>query len=168
YIKGICPAIAIEQKVSFRTPRSTVGSMTEVYDYIRLLFARIGKTYSPKSGELVTKDEISDVVDFIKSRDKGSKIQVLVPLNISSNREVLKEMEILLQKGFSRIYVKKGDRKGKVHKIEDVIEQGKWKEAGSPYVVIDRLVVKDFEEDELHRMADSIQTAFYENDNRCL
>jgi len=168
YIKGICPAIAIEQKVSFRTPRSTVGSMTEVYDYIRLLFARIGKTYSPKSGELVTKDEISDVVDFIKSRDKGSKIQVLVPLNISSNREVLKEMEILLQKGFSRIYVKKGDRKGKVHKIEDVIEQGKWKEAGLPYVVIDRLVVKDFEEDELHRMADSIQTAFYENDNRCL
>lgn len=167
YIKGICPAIAIEQKVSFRTPRSTVGSMTEVYDYMRLLFARIGKTYSPKSGELVTKDEISDVVDFIKSRDKGCKIQVLVPLDIDSNREVLKEMEILLQKGFNRIYVKNGDQKGKVHKIEDVIESGKWKETGVPYVVIDRLVVKDFEEDELHRMADSIQTAFYENDNRC-
>lgn len=170
YIKGICPAIAIEQKVAFRTPRSTVGSMTEIYDYLRLLYARIGKTYSPKSGELVQKDEISDIVDFIRKREKKEKIQILIPLPERSGRSREEELKILLQKGFNRIYQKRGELKGKVLKIEDVLDSEtiKWEDSSSMYVVIDRLVVKDFEEDELHRLADSIQTAFYENEYRCI
>src|SRR5690348_4456871 len=91
YIKGICPAIAIEQKVITRTPRSTVGSMTEIYDYLRLLFARIGKTYSPVSGQLVKKHEVSDVVDFIKKLPSGSRIQLLVTFRRHAKRDVKEE-----------------------------------------------------------------------------
>ncbi len=168
YIKGICPAIAITQKVSSRTPRSTVGSMTEIYDYLRLFFARAGKTYSPVSGEVVCKDEVSDVVDFIEKQKKGTKVQIMIPLPRHSQRQPQEELKILLQKGFSRIYLKPESGEGKVQKIEDVLEAKKWKPSVPVYVVIDRLVIKDFEEADLHRIADSIQTAFYENDNRCI
>lgn len=172
FIHGICPAIAIEQKVTTRTPRSTVGSMTEIYDYLRLLFARIGRTYSPVSGKEVKKDTISDVVDYVKSLPKGAKVQFIVPLVTRYGRSVEEELNILMQKGFSRIYIKDGD--DKPVRIEDVLEGSnealtkRVAKKKNIYLLIDRVVVKDFDEDDLHRLADSIQTAFYESDGECL
>lgn len=162
YIKGICPAIAIEQKVITRTPRSTVGSMTELYDYLRLLFARAGKTYSPVSGKEVKKHEVSDVVDFLASLPHGSKVQVLVPFRQHANRKPAEELNILMQKGFSRLYTESG-----LARIEELLEQKTLKLAPSTYVLIDRIVVKDFDEDDKHRIADSVQTAFYEGEGDC-
>ncbi|SFW81023.1 excinuclease ABC subunit UvrA [Chitinophaga sancti] len=167
YIKGICPAIAIEQKVITRTPRSTVGSMTELYDYLRLLFARIGKTYSPISGELVKKHEVSDVTDYIKNLPAGTKIQILVTFRRHAKREVKEELQILMQKGFSRLYSKDKDG-GKLLRIEELLEEKKPNLPKETYLLIDRLVAKDFEEDDLHRIADSVQTAFYESEGDCL
>src|SRR4026207_2476454 len=105
YIKGLCPAIAIEQKVITRTPRSTVGSMTEIYDYLRLLFARIGRTISPVSGKQVKKDDVKDVLDAIKKLNEGDKVYILIALKQHKNREIKEELNILVQKGFSRMYV---------------------------------------------------------------
>lgn len=163
YIRGICPAIAIEQKVTTRTPRSTVGSMTEIYDYLRLLFARAGRTFSPVTGKEVKKDSVSDVVDFISGLDKGSKVQIIVPLITRYGRSVQEELNILLQKGFSRIYAKET---GPV-RIETLTEENAAVPKGKLFLLIDRIVVKDFEEDDLHRLADSIQTAFYESEGDC-
>jgi excinuclease ABC subunit A len=167
YIKGICPAIAIEQKVITRTPRSTVGSMTEVYDYLRLFFARIGKTYSPVSGQLVKKHEVSDVVDYIKKLPSGSKIQLLVTFRRHAKREVKEELQILMQKGFSRLYAKQKG-KGSLLRIEELLEAEKPSLPKEAYLLVDRIVAKEFEEDDLHRIADSIQTAFYESEGDCL
>ena len=100
YIKGLCPAIAIEQKVITRTPRSTVGSMTEIYDYLRLLFARVGKTYSPVSGREVKKDDVQDVVRAMQQKVAGDKVLILVPFKQHTNRDMKEELNILLQKGF--------------------------------------------------------------------
>ena len=126
YIKGLCPAIAIEQKVITRTPRSTVGSMTEIYDYLRLLFARIGKTISPISGREVKKDDVSDVVNAIKNFKAGTKVVILVPFKQHANRAVKEELNILMQKGFSRLYVHRmsDDRKQmtEILRIEDLLE----------------------------------------------
>lgn len=158
YIKGLCPAIAIEQKVITRTPRSTVGSMTEIYDYLRLLFARAGKTISPVSGREVKKEDVQDVIQAIKGLKPGDKVLVLVPFLQHRNRKPMEELNILLQKGFSRIY------DGEVYRIEDLLEQKSWKPAPNTSILIDRLVVKEFDEDDLHRMADSIGTAFYEGE----
>src|SRR5215213_3080466 len=105
YIKGLAPAIAIEQKVITRTPRSTVGSMTEIYDYLRLLFARLGKTISPVSGRVVKKDDVKDVVDALQGLKKGSKVYLLTAFKQSRHRDIREELNILMQKGFSRIYV---------------------------------------------------------------
>jgi excinuclease ABC subunit A len=167
YIKGICPAIAIEQKVITRTPRSTVGSMTEVYDYLRLLFARIGKTYSPISGQLVKKHEVSDVVDFITRLPMGAKVQILVPFRRHAKRDIKEELNILMQKGFSRLYfaAKEG---GQLLRIEELLEQKKPALPEDAFVLIDRVVVKAFEEDDKHRIADSVQTAFYESEGDCI
>lgn len=168
-IKGICPAIAIEQKVITRTPRSTVGSMTEIYDYLRLLFARAGKTFSPVSGQEVKKQDTADVVDFIVALPKDSKVQVLVPLKRHPKRQMREELSILLQKGFSRLYFPGSKtEKGTITRIEDLLETEKIKISEPAYVLIDRLVVKDFDEDEQHRIADSVQTAFYEGEGECL
>src|SRR6201991_3838763 len=104
YIKGLCPAIAIEQKVITRTPRSTVGSMTEIYDYLRLLYARAGKTISPVSGREGKKDDVTDVVNAITALKEGDKVLVLVSFKQHANRDVTEELNILLQKGFSRLY----------------------------------------------------------------
>ncbi|MGH2643604.1 MAG: excinuclease ABC subunit UvrA, partial [Chitinophagaceae bacterium] len=101
YIKGICPAIAIEQKVITRTPRSTVGSMTETYDYLRLLFARVGKTFSPVSGKEVKKHDVADVVDFVSNLPENTKLQILIPFPSGKKRKPAEELNILLQKGFS-------------------------------------------------------------------
>src|SRR3984957_6590197 len=117
YIKGLCPAIAIEQKVITRTPRSTVGSMTEIYDYLRLLFARVGKTYSPISGRIVKKDDVADVVSAIAARNPGDKILLLTPFRQHRNRDAREELNILLQKGFARLYVQK-----ETLRIEDLLE----------------------------------------------
>ena len=167
YIRGICPAIAIEQKVTTRTPRSTVGSMTEIYDYLRLLFARVGKTYSPVSGKEVKKDTVTDVVEFVKGLPKGAKVQFIVPLVTRYKRTVEEELNILMQKGFSRIYVPALDEKP--IRIEDVLEGTVKVGKAKANLLIDRIVAKEeFDEDDLHRLADSIQTAFYESEGECL
>jgi excinuclease ABC subunit A len=173
YIKGLCPAIAIEQKVVTRTPRSTVGSMTEIYDYLRLFFARTGRTYSPVSGRQVKKDDMQDVVKAIQTCSAGDKVLILTPFRQHKNRHPKEELNILLQKGFSRLYLS-----GETLRIEELLELEekalkKKIPAAAPvtnapvtnvYVLIDRLVVKPFDEDDLHRIADSVGTAFYEGE----
>jgi excinuclease ABC subunit A len=167
YIRGICPAIAIEQKVTTRTPRSTVGSMTEIYDYLRLLFARVGKTYSPVSGKEVKKDTVTDVVEFVQSLPAGSKVQFIVPLTMRYQRTLEEELNILMQKGFSRIYAPAIDEKP--IRIEDVLAGTVKPGKAKANLLIDRIVVKEqFDDDDLHRLADSIQTAFYESEGECL
>lgn len=168
FIKGLCPAIAIEQKVITRTPRSTVGSMTEIYDYLRLLFARVGKTISPISGKEVKKDDVSDVVDMICSLQNGDKVLIMVPLPLHRNRNMREELSILLQKGFSRLY-----KDGEILSIDDLLEmedipehlaEKSKKKADIPFILIDRLIKKDFDADDKHRISDSINTAFYEGE----
>lgn len=177
YIKGLAPAIAIEQKVITRTPRSTVGSMTEIYDYLRLMFARIGKTYSPVTGKIVKKDDVKDVVDAVRVLKEGSKVFILAAFKTHRNREEREELNILMQKGFSRIYVspfsitqKENDiTKGTAYSIEDVLSSSEdflaaFRYPENVYVLIDRIVVKEFDEEDEHRLGDSIGTAFYEGE----
>lgn len=160
-IKGLCPAIAIEQKVITRTPRSTVGSMTEIYEYLRLLYARIGKTISPVSGREVKKDDVTDVVHAINQLKEGDKVYILSRFQFHGKRDVQEELNILLQKGFSRIY----DVHAKeLSRIEEMLDWKKWKPGEGTYVLIDRVVKKAFDEDDLHRLADSVGTAFYEGE----
>ncbi len=168
FIKGLCPAIAIEQKVITRTPRSTVGSMTEIYDYLRLLFARIGKTISPVSGKEVKKDDVTDVLDTISNLNNGDKVFILATFKQHANRDVKEELNILVQKGFSRVYSKeiKSKKEGEVFRIEELIELSdkELKAKKITHILIDRIVVKDFDDDDKHRIADSIGTAFYEGE----
>ncbi|HYE53431.1 MAG TPA: excinuclease ABC subunit UvrA, partial [Chitinophagaceae bacterium] len=161
YIRGLCPAIAIEQKVITRTPRSTVGSMTEIYDYLRLLFARIGKTISPISGREVKKDDVQDVINTITQLNHGDKAFILIPFRQHRNRQASEELNILVQKGFSRLYVN-----GQILRIEEeAAKEGPLNyPTGKTYVLVDRIVVKEFDEDDKHRLADSIGTAFYEGE----
>ncbi len=173
YIKGLCPAIAIEQKVITRTPRSTVGSMTEVYDYLRLLFARIGKTISPVSGREVKKDDVTDVVKAIQALKDGDKVFILALFKQHKNRDLREELNILVQKGFSRIASPSrldGTEGGALEalRIEDLLDLNdkelKAKISTNTYILIDRIVVKDFNEDDIHRLSDSVSTAFYEGE----
>jgi excinuclease ABC subunit A len=166
FIKGLCPAIAIEQKVITRTPRSTVGSMTEIYDYLRLLFARTGKTISPVSGKEVTKDDVADVVNAIENLPEGDKILVLVTFKQHAKRNTQEELNILLQKGFSRLYINR-----EVVRIEDLLESDKKisiKKTDTVYLLVDRLVATPIaigdDEDHKHRIADSVNIAFYEGE----
>lgn len=169
YIKGLCPAIAIEQKVTTRTPRSTVGSMTEIYEYLRVLFARIGKTYSPISGQEVKKQDVQDVLSFIEKGKQGDKMVLLVLFKQHAKRDIQEELNILMQKGFARIYLRAPKTAPAIVRIEDALnwtkkelqQNTKDKEL---YILIDRVVVKTFEEDDLHRLTDSIGTAFYEGE----
>lgn len=171
YIKGICPAIALEQKTGSSNARSTVGSMTEVYDYLRVLFARIGRTYSPVSGELVKRHSVSDVVDYIMSFDEGDRIILLVPLNQSyAKRNIKTHLELLLQRGYNRV-----DIEGRDEKIEDFLASGsdllpKKLEQIDPElikVVIDRFVVKKDDEENIKRIGDSVQTSLSEGGGSC-
>jgi len=170
YIKGLCPAIAIEQKVITRTPRSTVGSMTEIYDYLRLLFARIGKTISPISGKEVKKDDVTDVLDAIIKLKEGDKVFILATFKQHKNRDIKEELNILVQKGFSRVYSRetgvKRQESGVVHRIEDLLglNDKELKVKKLTHILVDRIVVKEFDEDDKHRVADSIGTAFYEGE----
>ncbi len=163
YIKGLCPAIAIEQKVITRTPRSTVGSMTEIYDYLRLLFARIGKTFSPISGRQVKKDDVTDVVEGISKLDEGDKVFILATFKQHRNRSVREELNILAQKGFARMY---NQESGDAYRIEELQELSdkELKQRTISHILVDRIVVKAFDEDDLHRLADSVGTAFYEGE----
>ncbi len=178
FIKGLCPAIAIEQKVITRTPRSTVGSMTEIYDYMRLLYGRTGVTYSPVSGREVKKDDVPDVLNAIKQLPENSKVYILVPFKQHAKRNVKEELNILLQKGFSRIYIKKTEAKnqkqeGEIIRIEDAMELSdkelKQKLTAdnsllTTFLLVDRIVTKEFDEDDTHRLSDSVNIAFYEGE----
>jgi len=164
YIKGLCPAIAIEQKVITRTPRSTVGSMTEIYDYLKLLFARIGKTISPVSGNEVKKDDVADVLNAIKKLKDGDKVLIVVPFKHHAKRNTKEELNILLQKGFSRVAIPNAGGSLEPTRIEDLLEADKNAMPDKMYLLVDRLVVKDFDEDDIHRIADSVGTAFYEGE----
>ncbi|MEY2828997.1 MAG: excinuclease subunit [Bacteroidota bacterium] len=192
YIKGIAPAIAIEQKINSRSSRSTVGTFTEMYDYLRLLFARLGTTYSPITGNEVKKDEVSDVIDFIFLQPEGSKILVSVPLKLKQGRTLQEELNILLQNGFSRV-VENGEIKriddlvseipeekpksksSKSKKETDVSETSNKKQTTSSSsihntnysILIDRFVVDAVNEDSRKRAADSVQTAFDEGEGNC-
>src|SRR5580765_3925946 len=119
YIKGLCPAIAIEQRVIARTPRSTVGSMTEIYDYLRLLYARIGKTISPITGREVKKDDVTDVVKAITELNHGDRVYILATLKQHKNRDIGEELNILVQKGFSRMYVR--ETSGARHETGEIL-----------------------------------------------
>ncbi|MFY7667074.1 excinuclease ABC subunit UvrA [Flavobacterium sp.] len=163
YIKGIAPAIAIEQKVNTTNARSTVGTSTEIYDYIKLLFARIGKTYSPISGEEVTKDTVTSVIERVKTFENGSRWLLLSPLFIEKGRTVEQKLSVLLQQGFARMLAD-----GKLLRIDEVLETKTKFEVG--FLVVDRIVInKENEDDEdfLNRLADAIQTAFYEGKGKC-
>ena len=171
-IKGLCPAIAIEQKVTTRTPRSTVGSMTELYDYLRLLFARVGITYSPVSGREVRKHDVQDVIKAMQSRPAGDRVLILVPFKQHTNRNTPEELNILIQKGFSRLYINQEQVR-----IEDLLsptDTGKTKKQepklpkNNSFLLVDRINVKNFDEDDQHRLADSIGTAFYEGEGQML
>ena len=173
YIKGLCPAIAIEQKVVTRTPRSTVGSMTEIYDYLRVFYARVGKTFSPISGLEVKKQDIQDVLAFIQKGKPGDKMVIIVPFKQQAKRDIQEELQILIQKGFARVYVRShmGSSKAKseILRIEDALAMSKAEitkifKTNEVYVLIDRVVVKNFDEDDIHRLSDSIGTAFYEGE----
>ena len=168
FIKGLCPAIAIEQKVITRTPRSTVGSMTEIYDYLRLLFARVGKTFSPVSGKMVKKDDVTDVLAAITKLKEGDKVFILATFKQHKNRDIKEELNILVQKGFSRVASPNPSEGGALtpHRIEELLEltDKELKAKKITHILVDRIVVKDFDEDDQHRMADSIGTAFYEGE----
>jgi excinuclease ABC subunit A len=177
YIKGLAPAIAIEQKVITRTPRSTVGSMTEIYDYLRLLYARIGRTISPISGRVVKKDDVKDVMDAIRVLKTGSKVFIITAFKQHRNRDIKEELNILLQKGFTRIYVSVISHTQKenpvnesaTYHIEDLLANEEdftaaFQYPENVYVLIDRVVAKDFDEDDEHRLGDSIGMAFYEGE----
>ncbi len=165
YIKGIAPAIAIEQKVITSNPRSTVGTSTEIYDYLKLLFSRVGKTYSPVSGQEVTKDTVTSVVNFMIGLPEDTVISLYAPLHPHNERTLKEELSILLQKGFIRV-----KWQGNVEKIESLLENtdvpNKTVELGELFILIDRIRV-DGEEETMSRMGDSVQTAFFEGKGRC-
>lgn len=163
YIKGIPPAIAIEQKVNTRNPRSTVGTSTEIYDYLKLLYARIGHTVSPVSGEEVMRHSVTDVVDFVSSFSPGTPILITAPLKLKEGRNLLQEAGVLLQQGFSRLEI--DNRVVRIDRLsEDDPDLSGCKKCN---IVIDRIVV-DFDEDTLNRVADSVQTAFFEGQGECI
>ena len=170
YIRGVSPAIAIEQKVNTRNPRSTVGTTTEIYDYLKLLFARIGKTYSPISGQAVKRDTVTDVVNAINTLRPGTRIMIACPIHIKKGRKLVDELNLLLSKGFARILLD-----GEVRFIEELIsppESGSKKKKapkiqGVTEILIDRTSVNPDDEDTTFRLADSVQTAFFEGEGDC-
>ncbi|MBU2921363.1 excinuclease ABC subunit UvrA [Winogradskyella psychrotolerans] len=161
YIKGIAPAIAIEQKVNSTNPRSTVGTTTEIYDYLKLLFARIGKTYSPLSGEEVKKHTVSDVINFISQFEERTKLLLLAPIILEEGRTLENKLQTLQQQGYARIKVKDD-----VVRIDDALKQN-ISSADDLFLVVDRIIFKN-DEDFLNRLADAVGTAFYEGVGTCI
>ena len=163
FIKGIPPAIAIEQKVISRNPRSTVGTTTEIYEYLRLLFTRIGRTYSPISGQEVKKHSTEDIINCVQSYSDGTKFTIMSPLHINEERTVAEQLHMYIKQGYSRLF-----HGGDFKRIEDVVEKedvDKLK-AEDIYLVIDRMSV-DNGKDSISRLVDSSETAFYEGDGAC-
>lgn len=158
FIKGIPPAIAIEQKVTSRNPRSTVGTSTEIYEYLRLLFARVGKTYSPVSGQIVKKDSAEDIVNCMLSYPKGTRYTVLTPIVPREGRDVQQQIEMDRKEGFTRLEVN-----GEMVRMEDYA----YNEADIIYLLIDRMSCDD-SKDSISRLTDSAETAMYEGDGACL
>lgn len=165
YIKGIAPAIAIEQKVITSNPRSTVGTSTEIYDYLKLLFARIGKTISPISGREVTKDSVSSIVGEMMTLPNDTTATIFAPLHPYNDRKLKEELSLQLQKGFVRIKYMDS-----IQKIENIIEDKGIKnntfQPGDIQIVVDRIVL-DSEEETYSRLADSLQTALFEGKGEC-
>lgn len=159
YIKGIAPAIAIEQKVNSTNPRSTVGTSTEIYDYLKLLFARVGITYSPVSGEIVKKDNTSDVVHYVKSFKEGRKLLLLAPIHLEEGRLIDNKLKTLQSQGYARVKVG-----NKIERIEQLIGIGTKKT--NLQLVIDRIIVRH-NKDFYNRLADAIEMAFYEGKGKC-
>jgi excinuclease ABC subunit A len=185
YIKGIAPAIAIEQKVNTTNARSTVGTSTEIYDYLKLLFARIGKTISPISGKVVKKDTVSDVVNEVKSFEKSGKWLLIAPIILEEGRKMEDKLKVLQQQGFARVLVdnimiriEEYDSKDESQKtkVEGKVQKAKGKEPKpaiqnpQPLLIIDRIVIPDPEndnEDFYNRLSDAVQTAFFEGKGTC-
>lgn len=166
YIKGIAPAIAIEQKVITSNPRSTVGTSTEIYDYLKLLYSRIGRTYSPISGSEVKKDTVSTVVDFVAGLAEDEVVTIFSPLHPQNNRTIKEELAVLLQKGFLRVYYKDS-----IQKIENILEDETVSDVtlsadDQVFILIDRVVIAK-DDETLSRIADSAQTAFFEGKGDC-
>lgn len=162
-ISGLSPAIAIEQKVSSRNPRSTVGTSTEIYEYIKLLFARIGKTISPVSGNLVKKHRVKDVVDAIITQAEGSTVYILAPLQNIAGRSSREHLTVLMQQGFARIMHEKS-----MFRIDELLERKEIPTLDQFRIVVDRLRIQQIDDDFLARAADSVQTAFYEGKGYCI
>ena len=154
FIKGIPPAIAIEQKVISRNPRSTVGTTTEIYEYLRLLFARIGRTYSPISGQEVKKHSTDDVLECLRQYQKGTKFVIMAPIHPVEGRTMERQLQMYVQNGYARIAAN-----GTIVRIDDYLASQET--ASSLYLVIDRLSVDDAK-DVVSRIIDSSETAFYE------
>ena len=163
FIKGIPPAIAIEQKVISRNPRSTVGTTTEIYEYLRLLFTRIGRTYSPISGQEVKKHSTEDIINCVQSYSDGTKFTIMSPLHINEERTVAEQLHMYIKQGYSRLF-----HGGDFKRIEDVVEKEDVDnlKAEDIYLVIDRMSV-DNGKDSISRLVDSSETAFYEGDGAC-
>ena len=164
YIKGVSPAIAIEQKVNTRNPRSTVGTTTEIYDYLKLLFARVGDTFSPLSGEIVSRDSVTDVVNYINAQKDGSRFMILSPLKKQNGRNLKDELNILLSKGFTRVLIN-----NEIIEIEELLSDF---QEGIDFtaikILIDRASVMKDDEDNEFRISDSLQTAFFEGHDECI
>ena len=158
FIKGIPPAIAIEQKVTSRNPRSTVGTSTEIYEYLRLLFARVGKTYSPVSGQLVKKDSVEDIVNCMLSYPKGTRYTVLTPILPRDGRSVAEQLDMDMKQGFTRLEVD-----GEMVRIEDYT----YNENDKVYLLVDRMSCDD-SKNAISRLTDSAETAMYEGDGTCM
>lgn len=166
YIRGVSPAIAIEQKVNTKNPRSTVGTTTEIYDYLKLLFARIGKTYSPVSGKEVKKDSISTIVDWIGTYP-NKKVLILAPLVAHPDRSILDECQLLIQKGYTRLKIK--DEIVELEELVDDADNLKKLQAkpGEIAILVDRLISKPEDEETIFRLGDSVQTAYFEGEGVC-
>lgn len=163
-IQGISPAIAIEQKVKTRSPRSTVGTSTEIYEYLKLLFARIGKTHSPISGRIVKRHTVTDIVTYVSTLDDEVRVMILSPLMSQESRSLQQQLQVLMQQGFTRVF-----SNGNMERIDQLLESPKLKsKPDNCYLVIDRIVTNRENEDLPTRIADSGQTAFYEGKGVCL
>ncbi|MBE0641484.1 MAG: excinuclease ABC subunit UvrA [Bacteroidales bacterium] len=164
YIRGIAPAVAIEQKVNTRNPRSTVGTSTEIYEYLKLLFARIGRTFSPVSGEEVKRDSVTDVTDFILALPQETTALILTPLIIKPGRSLKEQLLVLQQIGFSRV-----EYENDIMRISDLLEkEGELRTRSKSYLVVDRVRIDSTDPDLSARIADSVQTAFYEGEGSCI
>ena len=162
FISGLPPSIAIEQKVNTRNPRSTVGTSTEIYDYLRMLFAKIGHTFSPVSGQEVKKQSIDDITSSLLKYEPGTRLAILVDINIPEGRDFRQHLEILMKQGYSRL-----EKDGNFLDIQEILEQEGELSPEGLYLLIDRLSLSD-DKEEISRLTDSIETAYYEGNDQCV